>query len=173
MSELTSGGYSVDGVLNPAAYEEDHLIPLELGGSPSSAKNLWPEPWEQTVSHPQGFAKVGTGAQTKDRIEDSLRTRVCDGRVSLASAQHMIATNWRVAFDTYIGGHVILPAVVVPRLSPGPKRTPKPTPTQPGSRVLHPGSFCSVPGELGVTTAGTPMICELDSLGLRYRWLKR
>ena len=24
-------------------YEEDHFIPLELGGSPTSAKNLWPE----------------------------------------------------------------------------------------------------------------------------------
>ena len=30
---------------NPISdYEEDHLIPLELGGSPTSPLNLWPEP---------------------------------------------------------------------------------------------------------------------------------
>lgn len=27
-----------------ADYEEDHLVSLELGGSPASTKNLWPEP---------------------------------------------------------------------------------------------------------------------------------
>src|SRR5437016_11891368 len=29
---------------NPTDYEEDHLIPLELGGHPTDPKNLWPEP---------------------------------------------------------------------------------------------------------------------------------
>ena len=28
---------------SPHRYEEDHLIPLELGGAPSDSKNLWPE----------------------------------------------------------------------------------------------------------------------------------
>lgn len=28
----------------PWKYEEDHLIPLDLGGSPDSPRNLWPEP---------------------------------------------------------------------------------------------------------------------------------
>ncbi|MDQ2723848.1 MAG: hypothetical protein M3Y19_11160, partial [Actinomycetota bacterium] len=28
----------------PSAYEFDHLVPLELGGTPNSAANLWPEP---------------------------------------------------------------------------------------------------------------------------------
>lgn len=27
-----------------ADYEEDHLIPLSLGGNPTSEQNLWPEP---------------------------------------------------------------------------------------------------------------------------------
>src|SRR5438874_6363065 len=31
----------------PSNYEEDHLISLELGGSPRSARNLWPEPIER------------------------------------------------------------------------------------------------------------------------------
>ena len=30
---------------NPAHYEEDHFISLELGGSPRDPKNLWPEMW--------------------------------------------------------------------------------------------------------------------------------
>jgi hypothetical protein len=29
---------------SPSLYEEDHLIPLELGGAPRNPKNLWPEP---------------------------------------------------------------------------------------------------------------------------------
>ena len=102
-------GYAVNGDRDMAAYEEDHLIPLELGGSPTSVKNLWPEPWEHSASHPAGFAAVGTGAQTKDRIEDSLRSRVCAGAITLAAAQRLIATNWRIAFDTYIGAPVAKP----------------------------------------------------------------
>jgi hypothetical protein len=27
-------------------FEEDHFIPLAVGGSPRSPKNLWPEPYE-------------------------------------------------------------------------------------------------------------------------------
>jgi hypothetical protein len=33
---------------SPADYEEDHFIPLELGGAPRNAKNLWPEPPSQS-----------------------------------------------------------------------------------------------------------------------------
>jgi hypothetical protein len=37
----------------PSGYEEDHLIPLELGGAPRNPKNLWPEPHtESKVSDP-------------------------------------------------------------------------------------------------------------------------
>src|SRR5689334_22685356 len=35
-------GYSDTSV---ADYEEDHLVPLELGGSPRDPDNLWPEPY--------------------------------------------------------------------------------------------------------------------------------
>jgi hypothetical protein len=34
--------YGVGG--SPARYQEDHLISLELGGHPTDARNLWPEP---------------------------------------------------------------------------------------------------------------------------------
>jgi len=31
-------------------YEEDHFIPLEIGGNPTDPKNLWPEPYDTKVS---------------------------------------------------------------------------------------------------------------------------
>jgi len=159
-------GYAVGGNHNPAAYEEDHLVSLELGGSPTSIRNLWPEPWEHSAAHPAGFAAPGTGAQTKDRIEDSLRSRVCNGQLTLAAAQHTIAANWWVAFNTYLGS----PAVTAPRPTSMPVASGPPKPTSPGLPIVHPGAFCSPPGAPGVTTLGTPMVCKLDSKSLRYRW---
>ena len=66
-----------------SSYEEDHLIPLELGGNPTSARNLWPE------AHPSSY--------TKDGVEATLNHAVCDGRVKLAPAQRAIARNWKTA----------------------------------------------------------------------------
>jgi hypothetical protein len=38
---------------SPSLYEEDHLIPLELGGAAHNPKNLWPEPRTQArISDP-------------------------------------------------------------------------------------------------------------------------
>jgi hypothetical protein len=68
---------------NLADYEEDHLIPLELGGHPTDAKNLWPE--LLTGNH---------SARQKDVLENSLHARVCAGLMTLAAAQMAIATNW-------------------------------------------------------------------------------
>ena len=56
-----------------SAYQEDHLISLELGGAPVDPRNLWPEPYPR--------------AADVDRIEDQLNRRVCDGSLSLAAAQ--------------------------------------------------------------------------------------
>ena len=65
---------------SPGNYEFDHLIPLELGGAPDDAKNLWPQP------HSSSF--------TKDGLENYLHGQVCSGNMDLKSAQHEIATNW-------------------------------------------------------------------------------
>lgn len=78
-----------------AAYELDHLVPLELGGAPRSRQNLWPQPWERDRQHPAGFAPPGQGAQSKDRLENELRRRVCAGAMPLAEAQGAIAADWR------------------------------------------------------------------------------
>lgn len=86
-------GYSRGGDTATGDYEEDHLISLELGGSPTSPLNLWPEPY----SSPDG-------ARVKDQLENKLRALVCAGTIQLATAQSAIATNWWVAYETYIVG---------------------------------------------------------------------
>jgi hypothetical protein len=77
-------------------YEEDHLISLELGGSPTSPRNLWPEPHK---------VAGGWGSYTKDRLENRLNHMVCRGEISLARAQRMIATNWVGAYKRLIAAH--------------------------------------------------------------------
>jgi len=57
----------------PSAYQEDHLISLELGGHPTDPRNLWPEPYPR--------------ASAVDRIENQLNHRVCTGSLTLAAAQ--------------------------------------------------------------------------------------
>jgi hypothetical protein len=71
---------------NPRDYEEDHLVPLELGGNPTDPKNLWPEPYDTSI--PDG------GAKYKDKVENYLHQEVCGGRIPLAQAQQQIAVDW-------------------------------------------------------------------------------
>lgn len=75
-------------------FEGDHLIALELGGAPLTLANYWPEPWAA-----KGTQRVpkGQGAEAKDVIENALHRRVCNGTMSLADAQHRIATDWTTA----------------------------------------------------------------------------
>jgi hypothetical protein len=54
-------------------YQEDHLISLELGGSPTDPRNLWPEPYPR--------------ASDVDQIENELNSEVCSGQLTLAQAQ--------------------------------------------------------------------------------------
>jgi hypothetical protein len=56
-----------------SAYQEDHLISLELGGDPTDPRNLWPEPYPR--------------AAAVDRIENQLNAEVCNGSLSLRDAQ--------------------------------------------------------------------------------------
>jgi hypothetical protein len=61
------------------AYEVDHLISLELGGS-NDVTNLWPEAYP--------------AAHDKDRLENTLHRQVCAGTMALDYAQHVISTDW-------------------------------------------------------------------------------
>jgi hypothetical protein len=73
-------------------YQEDHLIPLELGGATTDPRNLWPEPHDGVWN-----------SRVKDRLERRLHSLVCNGALSLAEAQQAIATSWIEAYQTYIG----------------------------------------------------------------------
>ncbi len=53
----------------PGDYQEDHLISLELGGDPTDARNLWPEPIDRAVQ--------------VDDVENELNQKVCSGEISL------------------------------------------------------------------------------------------
>lgn len=64
-------------------FEEDHRVPLELGGNPTDEKNLWPELW----AHPYG-------AHEKDRLENAVKRDVCKGNLTLRHAQEIFLGNW-------------------------------------------------------------------------------
>ncbi len=68
---------------NPADFEEDHFISLEIGGNPTDPRNLWPEPYEPRP-----------GAREKDQVEDYLHRQVCSGKMTLKAAQAAIVAGW-------------------------------------------------------------------------------
>jgi len=75
-------------------YEEDHFIPLELGGNPTDPKNLWPEPFETSI--PDG------GAHSKDKVENYLHAEVCSGSLTLEQAQREITGDWYRVYETSV-----------------------------------------------------------------------
>ncbi|WP_405878203.1 hypothetical protein OG762_05715 [Streptomyces sp. NBC_01136] len=87
VKQIAEYGYSDTAT---ADYEEDHLIPLSLGGAPKSEQNLWPEP---------RYAVGGYSAADKDTVEYKLYEAVCAGTIKLVPAQKAIATDWTTALD--------------------------------------------------------------------------
>jgi hypothetical protein len=71
--------------------EYDHLIPLELGGDPNDARNLWVEP------NKSGATSYNN---PKDSVETKLKTLVCNGSITLSAAQQAIVTDWTTALAT-------------------------------------------------------------------------
>ncbi|HKN55110.1 MAG TPA: hypothetical protein VJX66_21625 [Amycolatopsis sp.] len=67
-------------------YEEDHFLPLELGGAPKDPKNLWPEPHSGSEN-----------SYSKDSVENAVKKAVCAGKTTLAKAQNAMLTNWTTA----------------------------------------------------------------------------
>lgn len=72
---------------NPADYEEDHRVPLELGGAPSDPFNLSPE------LHP--------GSSAKDTAENAARADVCAGRATLKAEQAAFVAAWLTPYPGY------------------------------------------------------------------------
>ncbi len=61
-------------------YEEDHAIPLVLGGHPTSTDNLYPQAYPE--------------AREKDKVEQMLHRKLCVGEITLSQAQDMVR-NWK------------------------------------------------------------------------------
>ena len=90
-SQLHSG-YNLGGDLNLKDYEEDHIVPLEVGGNPTSALNLFPEP-----------RNIKYGSYVKDQLENRMHQLVCAGQVTLKVGQSVFLTNWEKGYVKYIG----------------------------------------------------------------------
>lgn len=60
----------------PVDYEEDHIVPLALGGAPRDERNLRPVLWPQ--------------ARQDDRLETLLHRLVCARQMTLADGQYLI-----------------------------------------------------------------------------------
>ncbi len=88
--QIAQYGYAASSL---ALYEEDHLISLQLGGSPTDPRNLWPEPY--TIGLQSGQP---AGARIKDTFETALKKKVCAGTMTLVEAQREIGVRWVHAF---------------------------------------------------------------------------
>ena len=132
--EQLQSGYSYNGDMATSDYEEDHLISLELGGSPTSPLNLWPEPYN-----------TAGGARVKDQVENKLHALVCSDALTLAAAQSAIASNWWQAYESYVvttTGVAPAPAPVAPAPAPP---APAPAPGHPAGATAqcNDGSYSS------------------------------
>lgn len=153
-------GYAWRGDADTGDYEEDHLIPLELGGSPSSPANLWPEPYGNA-----------DGASSKDTVENHLHELVCSGAVGLRTAQRAIATNWWTAAQRYASR----PASTTHAARPRPVATPYSRSTRPPvshgctttstGKCIRGGEFCPKDsyGEAGYDGNGSALKCAGDA----------
>jgi hypothetical protein len=79
--------YGITKHFNGTTGEVDHLVSLELGGANEAgndpASNLFPE-----------AASPKPGSHEKDKLENLLHSRVCDGTMTLRAAQTAIAKDW-------------------------------------------------------------------------------
>ncbi len=79
---------------DPRQYEQDHLIPLSIGGNPSDPRNMWPQPREGAW-----------GADEKNDLEFIAYRLVGSGQLNLQEAQRRIAANWIEAYQAWVPSH--------------------------------------------------------------------
>jgi hypothetical protein len=130
--------YSRYGSTSTSLVEEDHLIPLEVGGNPSSVQNLWPQLWTGDF-----------GARKKDALENKIHKMVCSNQITLKFAQALFATDWVEAYKVYVLGLTSTPTTTVT-----PSDTPTPNATVPSGAIPSPNA--TVPsGATGLCNDGT------------------
>ena len=74
---------------DPHKYEEDHRVPLELGGAPLDPSNLWPEPWPE--------------ARKKDRLETAVKKDVCAGKLTLKQGRSIFLGDFWAEYTKRFG----------------------------------------------------------------------
>ena len=106
--------YAEYGVSYPqptGAYEVDHFIPLEIGGS-NDLTNLWLE-----------AATPTPGFHQKDQFENYEHDQVCDGTISAAEAQSRMASDWYLYWEEEVVGITATTSLPVPAAPPLPHAT--------------------------------------------------
>jgi hypothetical protein len=68
---------------NPGTYVIARVVPVQDGGSPTSARNLYPLPID-------GFG----AARTRATIAESLHDKICSHQITLAQAAHTLEGDW-------------------------------------------------------------------------------
>lgn len=77
---------------DPARYEIDHRVPIEVGGHPRARANLWAQPLDTEWN-----------ALVKNKLDTYVAREVCAGRMRLAEAQAVFQRDWVDVFRTYCG----------------------------------------------------------------------
>ncbi len=72
-------------------FEEDHRVPLGLGGAPHDRRNLWPEPRHGEWN-----------AEKKDELEDAIHELVCRHEITLEQGQAVFLGDWREGYRKYV-----------------------------------------------------------------------
>ena len=73
-------------------YEEDHLVPLCVGGHPRDRRNLWPQP-----------VKGRWTSAVKDQLEASVCRAVCRGEMTLQEGQAIfLQPDWTKEYVKYL-----------------------------------------------------------------------
>lgn len=102
------------------AYEVDHFIPLEIGGS-NDITNLWPEP-----------AAPAPGFHQKDQFEDFEHDQICSGKISVQEAQSRMVSDWYYYWEVEVEG--VTPGTTAPiQQTAAPAPTPQTTTTAPAA----------------------------------------
>ena len=121
--------YAEYGVSYPqplGAYEVDHFIPLEIGGS-NDITNLWLEPATPTP-----------GFHQKDQFENFEHGQVCNGTISVAEAQSRMASDWYLYWEEEVEGTTATTSLPV-QSAPAP--SPQATTTADASPAYYTSSY--------------------------------
>jgi hypothetical protein len=121
--------YAEYGVSYPqptGAYEVDHFIPLEIGGS-NDLTNLWLE----SASPTPGFHQ-------KDQFENFEHGQVCSGTTSAAEAQSRMVSDWYFYWQEEVAGTT---ATISAPVESGPVPTSQTTTTTDASSAYYTSSY--------------------------------